>query len=232
MSSSRPPTIEAFNSNLSSATSNPACVLGWHQRVDGDGDIMSPVYWARVAPSDWKQAAAAAQDAGFTYFSFLSGMDWLPNPNLNGEKHFVDSPAAVPQEIVTDEKVRFGGGESRFQVIARVCEPVERMSLMLVADLPENELTIATWCDTYAGANWHERETAEMFGFTFAGHPDPRRIYLSDEFTGYPLRKDFALASRLVRPWPGLVDMEEMPPRDEPPSSDQSSEQTNNEAGS
>lgn len=50
-----------------------------------------------------------------------------------------------------------------------------------------------------------------MFGFNFIGHPDLRHLYLPDEFVGFPLRKDFALAARVVRPWPGLVDMEEMP---------------------
>ena len=49
----------------------------------------------------------------------------------------------------------------------------------------------------YAGADWHERETWEMFGFTFDGHPDLRHIYLPGEFEGFPLRKDFPLLARV-----------------------------------
>jgi len=63
----------------------------------------------------------------------------------------------------------------------------------------------------YAGARWHERETAEMFGIGFDGHPGIRHLYLPAEFEGHPLRKDFPLLSREIKPWPGLVDVEPMP---------------------
>ena len=42
-------------------------------------------------------------------------------------------------------------------------------------------------------ANWHERETAEMYGITFLNHPDPRKLLLPEEWTVHPLRKDFSL---------------------------------------
>jgi len=63
----------------------------------------------------------------------------------------------------------------------------------------------------YAGANWHERHAWEMFGLTFAGHPDLRKLYLPSEFEGFPLRKAWPLLARMVKPWPGLVDVEGMP---------------------
>lgn len=50
-----------------------------------------------------------------------------------------------------------------------------------------------------------------MFGITFVGHPDLRHLYLPGEFEGNPLRKDFPLLARLVKPWPGVVDVEPMP---------------------
>ena len=50
-----------------------------------------------------------------------------------------------------------------------------------------------------------------MFGIGFVGHPDLRNIYLPGEFEGYPLRKDFPLLAREVKPWPGLVDVEQFP---------------------
>jgi NADH-quinone oxidoreductase subunit C len=43
----------------------------------------------------------------------------------------------------------------------------------------------------YRTAEWHERETAELFGIVFEGHPDPRRLLLPDDLEGFPLRKDF-----------------------------------------
>ena len=48
-----------------------------------------------------------------------------------------------------------------------------------------------TVSDLFRTAEWHERETAELFGIVFEGHPDPRRLLLPDDLEGYPLRKDF-----------------------------------------
>lgn len=53
---------------------------------------------------------------------------------------------------------------------------------------------VPSLCGLYAGANWHERETYDMFGITFTGHPDLRRILMWDAYPYFPLRKDFPLA--------------------------------------
>src|SRR5262249_29826375 len=50
------------------------------------------------------------------------------------------------------------------------------------------------------------RETYEMFDIEFVGHPDLRPLLLPPEFEGHPLRKDFVLASRVAKPWPGAVE--------------------------
>jgi NADH-quinone oxidoreductase subunit C len=50
-----------------------------------------------------------------------------------------------------------------------------------------------------------------MYGFVFDGHPSLRHLYLPSEFEGHPLRKDYPLLAREVKPWPGLVDVEPMP---------------------
>ncbi len=54
-----------------------------------------------------------------------------------------------------------------------------------------------------------------MFGIDFNGHPDLRNMYLPTEFEGFPLRKDFPLLARIVKPWPGIVDVEPMPTEEE-----------------
>lgn len=61
----------------------------------------------------------------------------------------------------------------------------------------------------FAAADWHERETAEMFGVRFEGHPNPVKLLLAEPFEGRPLRKDFRLTSRDVKPWPGTVEGED-----------------------
>jgi NADH-quinone oxidoreductase subunit C len=55
-----------------------------------------------------------------------------------------------------------------------------------------------------------------MFGVTFDGHPGLRHLYLPGGFEGHPLRKDFPLVARMVKPWPGIVDVEPMPESDDP----------------
>jgi NADH-quinone oxidoreductase subunit C len=50
-----------------------------------------------------------------------------------------------------------------------------------------------------------------MFGIHFAGHPDLRNMYLPSGFEGHPMRKDFPLLARMVKPWPGIVDVEPLP---------------------
>jgi NADH-quinone oxidoreductase subunit C len=90
------------------------------------------------------------------------------------------------------------------------------------ADLPTEKPVIDSLVGVYAGADWHEREAAEMFGIDFTGHPNLSALYLPDAFEGNPLRKSFPLLSREVKPWPGKVDVEGMPedqtsePSDEP----------------
>ena len=59
-----------------------------------------------------------------------------------------------------------------------------------------DDLEVPTVSDLWPTADWHERETFDMFGIKFAGHPDLRRILMWDGYPFFPLRKDFPLAGR------------------------------------
>lgn len=75
---------------------------------------------------------------------------------------------------------------------------------------------LPTLSHLYAGAAWSERELSEMFGITLDGHPDPRPLLLPDAFDGHPLRRDFVLAARVAKAWPGAKEPGESggrPPR-------------------
>ena len=104
-----------------------------------------------------------------------------------------------------------GGGDTRFQVFARLYSTTRHEGVTFKADLDPDEPRVETWSEVYPGADWNERETWEMYGFVFEGHPNLIKLYLPGEFEGFPLRKDFPLLSREVKPWPGLVDVELMP---------------------
>jgi NADH-quinone oxidoreductase subunit C len=75
--------------------------------------------------------------------------------------------------------------------------------LMLRTLVPRSSPRLASLTEVFSGANWHERETYEMFGISFDGHPNLVPLLLPDGFEGNPLRKEFVLASRVAKPWPG-----------------------------
>jgi len=108
-------------------------------------------------------------------------------------------------------KTGHAGGDTRFQVFARLYSVERHLGITIKADLDDDAPAVETWSEVYPGADWHERETWEMYGFDFVGHPHLRHLYLPGEFEGFPLRKDFPLLAREVKPWPGLVDVEPMP---------------------
>jgi NADH-quinone oxidoreductase subunit C len=172
--------------------------------------------WIRVATEAWAESAEIARNRlGARYFGFLSVIDWLPSPfgrSMDSEVDRVLNGDTAAEAPAMEQGVT--GGSTRFQVLARVAHvghPGDYWGVTLKADVPDDSLTVGTWVRTYAGADWHEREAWEMFGVSFAGHPGLRHLYLPGAFEGHPMRKDFPLLARQVKPWPGIVDVEPMP---------------------
>lgn len=164
--------------------------------------------WVRVRTDAWRQAGFAVRDIlGCEYFCFISAIDWMPSPYGRGE----DDPTAPAPERDTEIKQGYAGGDTRMQVFARVTSISEHFSITLKVDVPDDAPVVDSWIQVYAGANWHEREVHEMFGIGFNGHNDLRNMYLPTEFEGHPMRKDFPLLARMVKPWPGIVDVEPLP---------------------
>lgn len=81
--------------------------------------------------------------------------------------------------------------EDRFEVVYTLYSLNNRKYLRLKVRVDEQDPAVPTVTGVWAGANWHERETYDMFGLKFTGHPDLRRLYMPDEFEYFPLRKDF-----------------------------------------
>lgn len=186
----------------------------------------------RVDRSVWVEALGFAKTSlELTYFCFLSGLDWLDNPtqttryeNVWGSVDDDDAPETdgadaadaadqagaidIVDPAAAGYRTGTAGGDTRFQVFARVGSPTAHRGVILKTDLDDADPRLRTVSKVYAGANWHERETWEMFGFWFDGHPNLIHIYLPGGFEGYPLRKDFPLLAREVKPWPGLTNVE------------------------
>lgn len=181
-------------------------VVGSHIRPGND-------LWVRVTREAWPQAAeVASRRMGFRFFDFLSGLDWMPSPygrDMDSQEDLLVH-GGEPKEPAPMQQ-GYAGGDTRFQLLARVYSLTDHIGITFKADLPDDDLSVGTWVPTYAGAAWHEREAWEMFGFTFDGHPNLTFLYLPSGFEGNPLRKDFPLLARRVKPWPGIVDVEPMP---------------------
>ena len=129
-----------------------------------------------VPRDGWVAALTAARDElGFTYF------DWL---------------SAVDQRAVGQE-------DSGFDVVTHLWSVDRREHLLLRTRVDAVDPRLDTATGVFAGASWHERETFEMFGLTFEGHPNLVPLLLPDGFEGHPLRKDFVLAARAAKAWPG-----------------------------
>jgi len=218
---SEPPTDEAREALLESIVGDLGSTV-LETRLELGNDL-----WVRVTRESWASVADYFQEEQrCRYFDWLSVIDWKHSPFGRGMDSEVEIElhADHPKEhVVESDHTQTGadgyaGGETRFQVIARVSSLSTGLGINLKADLPDDDLTIDTWTNNYPGASWHEREAFEMFGISFTGHPKMKNLYLPTDFEGFPLRKDFPLVARIVKPWPGIVDVESMPEVEEPES--------------
>ncbi len=225
--STRPPTAEHLANVAAELTALLADAVVETAAQPGAG------LWVRINVANWRECAEKLLGAGFDYFGFLSAIDWSDAPEGRYEYTELDDPAdpAGPTDSATPtdadgaavnttastaagETLRLAGGETRFQMLLSLHSRKHKVTLTIKADLPdspESTFSVETIRDVFLGADWHEREAHEMFGIGFDGHPNLQPIYLPTDFEGNPLRKDFPLLAREVKPWPGVVDIEEIP---------------------
>jgi NADH-quinone oxidoreductase subunit C len=83
--------------------------------------------------------------------------------------------------------------ENRFGVVYNLYSFKTKQRIRIKTFTEEENPKVPTVTGVWGTANWHERETFDMFGIIFEGHPDLRRMYMPDEFEYHPLRKDFPL---------------------------------------
>ncbi|MEY9939967.1 NADH-quinone oxidoreductase subunit C [Streptacidiphilus sp. MAP5-3] len=127
-----------------------------------------------VPAEHWTEALTTCRDAlGLAYLDWLSAVDELAE------------------------------GFSVCAHLARVGDGTAAQHLLLRTRVPRDAASLPTAVPVYAGAAWHERETHEMFGIDFPGHPHLIALLLPDGFEGHPLRKEFVLAARVAKAWPG-----------------------------
>ena len=118
----------------------------------------------------WFEVTRALVADGFDMLVDLTGVDYL---------------------LVPGRTVDGGITPERFEVVANLLSISRRERLRLRTQVPESDPVPASLFDVHPGAEAHERETFDMFGIVFDGHPDLTRILMPEDWHGHPLRKDY-----------------------------------------
>jgi NADH-quinone oxidoreductase subunit C len=114
-------------------------------------------------------ASTLRNEFGFEMLTFLTAVDYWPEDN------------------------------PRFHVIYHFTSFQNNQQLQIRVPLDGDQPELPSLVEIYPTANWHERETFDMFGIHFRGHPDLRRILMPYDWVGHPLRKDFPLGYEEVQ---------------------------------
>ncbi len=127
----------------------------------------------RIGPAELLETMRGLKRDGFSMLLDIGGVDYLGREpdRFDVVYHLLK----LPQAPATLREV---GTPARVRVLCAV---------------PEANPTVPTMCALWPAADWAEREVYDLYGITFAGHPDMRRIQMPDDWEGYPLRKDYPL---------------------------------------
>lgn len=133
-----------------------------------------------VAVEDWLEVAKVLRDdpkLRFSILSCISGVDYLEIDPKKAAKAGFEPHLEVVYHLQSFEH--------RHRIVVKILLP--RWKDNQAGKLPEVPSVAAIW----PAADWHEREVYDLSGVWFTGHPDLRRILLSDDWEGFPLRKDY-----------------------------------------
>jgi NADH-quinone oxidoreductase subunit C len=122
-----------------------------------------------------------AEGLGCVFFTFLSGVD----------------------------RSELGEGGGGLEVLIHVYSPEHAIHVTVHVPVDPAAPECPSISELYRGALWQERETHEMFGILFPGHPNLTTLYLPEDFEGHPMLRSFKLPTRVVKEWPGAKDPEE-----------------------
>jgi NADH-quinone oxidoreductase subunit C len=152
------------------------------------------------------------------------GDDILSSEEVHGHPVVTASPSRYPEiaAFLRDEPeldfdffdfltaVDYRPKEKGFEVVVHLYSNRLNHNVRLKVECDAEDPHCPTISHVWPGANWFERETWELLGVVFDGHPHLVKLVLPEQFEGHPLRKDFALMTREAKPWPGAVEGEEI----------------------
>jgi NADH-quinone oxidoreductase subunit C len=121
---------------------------------------------------EYLEVVAALKDEGFEMCVDVCAVDYLAHPGRT-----------LPPEVHPE----------RFEVVVNLLSLEQRRRVRIRVQVPESDPTIPSLFDLYPGVEAPERETFDMFGIRFTGHPDLTRILMPEDWEGHPLRKDYSV---------------------------------------
>lgn len=107
-----------------------------------------------------------------------------------------DDPELLYNFMMDLTAVDYLGQEQRFEVVYHLYSLKFNQRVRIKARVSESDCAIDSIVPVWISANWFEREVYDMYGITFKGHPELRRILLYEGFEGHPLRKDYPIKKR------------------------------------
>ena len=130
----------------------------------------------------------------------------VPREKLLDVCHFLRDDAELRFDMLVDvTAVDYLGRVPRFEVVYHLYSVPMNHRIRIKVALDESDPSLPSLVPVWVGANWLERETWDLYGIVFDGHPDLRRIYLYEEFQGHPLRKDYPNTKRQPLIGPGAA---------------------------
>jgi NADH-quinone oxidoreductase subunit C len=99
-------------------------------------------------------------------------------------------------DVTCVDYLNYRDATDRFGLVYLLANTQTNERLTVRVYLNEPDLTVSSLVGLWKGAEWLEREVYDMFGIVFEGHPDLRRILMPEEFTAFPLRKDYPMQGR------------------------------------
>jgi NADH-quinone oxidoreductase subunit C len=152
---------------------------------------------------DFGRRIAAALPGGVTGHTVAYGeltIDAQASDIVKVVTYLRDDPACEFVNIIDVTAVDWPSREKRFDVVYHFLSPSKNARIRVKIETDE-ATPVASITDVFSGANWFERETYDLYGVLFTGHPDLRRILTDYGFQGHPLRKDFPLTGFVEVRW-------------------------------
>ena len=132
----------------------------------------------------------AAHDLGFEHLACLTAIDFPPDTPV--EIKIGPDAAKVPKE------------DPRIEVVYNLYSYIDHQHLVLRVALPREAPEVDSATSIWKGADWLEREVLDLYGVSFRGHPNPKRLFMPEGWKGHPLRKDYAEPEQFINTADGV----------------------------